>query len=166
MKEFNIKTLKRNKVKYNLYLEQRKSFASDQEFQNIWNYAMKSVRRTYRFGHFSKNRQGKSYSVLTEMLIQDKLKYKSKAYLNLPDLDFENEEDIFVSLYRLRTESFFAKYGDEEVKFKLGKEVVIKTLNEWFIEFENGKITQEDMNLIIKEYKDSFDGKRFYVGSD
>lgn len=116
-------------------------------FEKVWNDAKHLVKRRYSFG---RNDTNKSFNEITKMFVSEYVFYESSVLKN-----FENEEGKLLErfektekkTYGDRTEALFEKYGDE---IFYGKQ-----FREYLQDYLDGKISKEELNDIIQEFKDT-----------
>ena len=143
----------RNKQKQEAFDDFRSRNLHDlEQFSAIWNRSKKNAKRIYNFG---KHKEFANISERAKIFTIDEVVYKSRSYNNIMENSvgkdfFEKFQNAEVEIYRARTEEFMKEHGDNEFKYD-GK---TKTLNEWFKEYSNGNIEKEDMNEIIRLYKE------------
>lgn len=124
-----------------------------EQFNIIWKRSVKNARRIYGFG---KHKGFKDISKNAEVFAVDEIRYKGGSINNLIETAegndyYEKFENTEKTIYEKRTQEFFNVNGSDTMKY--GNEE--KTMNEWFEDYKNGKISKETMNEIIKEYKDT-----------
>ena len=143
----------RNKEKQEAFEDFRSRNLHDlEQFLAIWNRSLKNVRRIFNFG---KNKEFSNISEKTKMFTIDEVVYKGSSFNNIfesmPGNDYlKNYKDAEVEIYRKRTEVFMEKHGGINCEHE-GK---TKTLSAWFREYADGRITKQEMNDIIAEYKE------------
>ena len=113
---------------------------------------MQLARKRYSFG---RNKEiGMTFSEIASMYTKEYVYYKSSILGNFEQSEgktiFEKVLNAEKKSYKDRTKDFFKKYGDEKVYTTDDK-----TLNDYFKEYEQGKITKEELNFIIYDFKDS-----------
>lgn len=121
-------------------------------FERLWKEATTLTRKTRSFG---KNKNYLSFSENVGLLVTENTFYKSSVLENFISANGKNIteklENAERKTYEERTDVFFAKYGTEEITYK----DETKTLNEFFEDYQNGKISKEVMNDIIAEFESS-----------
>ena len=82
-------------------------------------------------------------------MLYERAVYKSESFLyNYVHLDLS--DSIFdVYQYKMRTQNFMNKYGDEKQKFGRTE----RTLKEWLERYAQGKIKKSTMNSILARFK-------------
>ena len=142
------------------------------DFEILWKESSKAARRLYNFG---KRKKFKNIAENARVFFQDEL-YYSGTGINfnkvLLGASQNNIEDVYTDtekqIYELRTEKFFKKNGYIEYEYSFDENrKEKKTLDEWFNDYKNDKITKEEMNDIIKTYKEQNpDRDAYYADSD
>lgn len=121
-------------------------------FERIYKTAMTLAKRRYSFGRNAEI--GMSLVEIASMYTKEYVFYKSSILGNFEQSEgkniFERVENAEKKSYQDRTKEFFKKYGDEVVYTTDDK-----TLNDYLREYEEGKISKEELNFIIYDFKDS-----------
>ena len=143
-----LKTINSDTLKYDKTIDNNRNEA----FERIYNIAMQLARKRYSFG---RNKEiGMTFSEIASMYTKEYVYYKSSILGNFEQSEgktiFEKVLNAEKKSYKDRTKDFFKKYGDEKVYTTDDK-----TLNDYFKEYEQGKITKEELNFIIYDFKDS-----------
>lgn len=159
----------RSKYKQSAYesYDRAEQNLKQKDFEILWKESSRSARKLYGFG---KRKQFKNIGENARIFFQDELYYSGTGVTFnrvLLNANQKNIEDVYADtekeIYALRTKEFFRKLGEEDFKYNDEK----KTLNDWFRDYQNDKITKEEMNDIIKQFKEQNpDRDAFYADSD
>lgn len=127
----------------------------DEEFKIIWKRSMRTARRLYMATGL--NPAYKNLSARASVFFHEDLYYSNTGFTINKIMEessgksvmelFDETEKI---IYNKRTENFINKHGEQEFYYEGYK----KTLKEWLKDYNEDKITKEDMNEIIKQYKE------------
>lgn len=121
-------------------------------FERIYRSAMQITKKRYSFGR--NEELGLSLVEIASMLTKEYVFYKSSVLGNYENAEgksvFKKFENAEKKTYEQRTEKFFKQFGDEKVYTTEDK-----TLNDYLNDYREGKITKEELNFIIYDFKDT-----------
>lgn len=123
-----------------------------EQFNRIWKRSISNVRRLFDFGKY---KDFGNISEKAEVFAEDEIIYNDVSINQMLETAegknfHEKYENTMLEIYNRRTKEFFRQNGSGEIKFN-GE---TKSLNDWKDDFNNGLISKDDMNRIIKEYKE------------
>ena len=121
-------------------------------FERIYRSAMQITKKRYSFGR--NEELGLSLVEIASMLTKEYVFYKSSVLSNYENAEgksvFKKFENAEKKTYEQRTEKFFKQFGNEKVYTTEDK-----TLNDYLNDYREGKITKEELNFIIYDFKDT-----------
>ena len=131
------------------YVNPDKEYARKlKNFNKIWDRAERIVEFTYE-----KQMTNKTTEQIIVDLVNEYYSYKGSVLKSFREIKSRSFEENVERAERLRAKGrlkdFLQKYGEDTFEFN-GK---TKTLNNWLNAFINGKITNEQLNQIIKDYE-------------
>ena len=143
-----IKTINSDTLKIDKTIDNDRNEA----FERIYKSAMLLARKRYSFGRNAE--LGMNLNEIASMFTKEYIFYKSSILGNFEESEgktiFERVSNAEKKAYHDRTKDFFKKYGDEIVYTTDDK-----TLNDYLKDYEEGKISKEELNFIIYDFKDS-----------
>lgn len=138
-------------------LKQRKTKSRTAAFEKTWRIGEQIISKKYtgksrstmyrnikRVGDLVKE------SIFSKTGIINELEKHNSRFEENSDEEFKDDlKTAEIETYKARTESFFAKYGEE-------KDSRGFTLNDYFHDYENRVFTKQKMNKIIKTFQDVY----------
>ena len=160
------KTKYRNKLKQSAFESyERNPNKTTDLFENMWGKSMKTARKLYNFG---KNKEFRNISKQARVFFQDDLFYGDRELTfnkALENVKASEMKEVFADtekeIYMKRTKTFIENNGENEFEYN-GEE---KTLEEWMEDYNSGEISKEEMNDIIKQYKEQNPDRSMYYAN-
>lgn len=155
----NVKKYRRNKIKAQAYEEYVNELnEKNQEFEETWARGMKIARQVFGFTKKTdKDYLNQPFSKLVSGFIREYLLFPDSIMETFNKTEGKSPKERFFNatskIYQIRTTKFMTKYGDRNVKFNNETH----TLKEWLEIYKIRGITKDEMNEIIKFFKDHDD---------
>lgn len=146
-----------NPIKEKLYEQYGHKFSGREQFNEIWKQTMYGIVGKFGFGRTKEKLSQQTALIMREDLLKERFQEKSLFYRigNLKDTSAQDILKIERDIYLERTENFRNTYGSEIFYSETLPDGTINniTLEDMFQKFENGEISQEQMNNIIEMIK-------------
>ena len=146
-----------NPIKEKLYEQYGHKFSGREQFNEIWKETMYGIVGKFGFGRTKEKLSQQTALIMREDLLKERFQEKSLFYRisNLKEASAKDILKIERDIYLERTEVFRNTYGSEIFYSETLSDGTINniTLEDMFQKFENGEISQEQMNNIIEMIK-------------
>ena len=146
-----------NPIKENLYEQYGHKFSGREQFNEIWKQTMYGIVGKFGFGRTKEKLSQQTALIMREDLLKQKFQEKSLFY-RISNIKESSAQDILKAerdIYIERTEEFREKYGNEIFYSEVSEDGKTNniTLEDMFLKFEKGEISQDTMNDIIEMIK-------------
>lgn len=146
-----------NPIKEKLYEQYGHKFSGREQFNEIWKQTLYGIVGKFGFGRTKEKLSQQTALIMREDLLKEKYQEKSLFYRigNLKEASAKDILKIERDIYLERTENFRNTYGSEVFYTDIFPDGTTKdiTLEDMFQKYENGEISQENMNNIIEMVK-------------